>query len=255
MVKKDTFLYSHNPKSEGARELAKALKIRRIKPQGSAFIPSIDKTIINWGSSALPEGYLKARVLNQPEKVATSSNKLLAFKELQQTVRSVPFTTELETVKEWLSEGFSVCARTILNSSSANGLFIFDGIETFINAKLWTKYIKKKDEFRVHVIGKDVILVQRKAFKKENVNENSQIDKRIRNLDNGYIFSRNDFSVPGDILKQSIESIKTLGLDFGAVDVLWNEKQQQAYVLEVNTAPGLQGSTIEDYANGFEKIL
>ena len=37
------------------------------------------------------------------------------------------------------------------------------------------------------------------------------------------------------------------GLDFGAVDVLWNERQQKAYVCEVNTAPGLEGITLDNY--------
>jgi D-alanine-D-alanine ligase-like ATP-grasp enzyme len=42
-------------------------------------------------------------------------------------------------------------------------------------------------------------------------------------------------------------------LDFGAVDVIWNEKQQRAYVLEVNTAPGLEGQTVDDYARGIKE--
>jgi glutathione synthase/RimK-type ligase-like ATP-grasp enzyme len=45
------------------------------------------------------------------------------------------------------------------------------------------------------------------------------------------------------------------GLDFGAVDVIWNERQQRAYVLEINSAPGLEGTTIDDYVRYFGRQI
>ena len=42
-------------------------------------------------------------------------------------------------------------------------------------------------------------------------------------------------------------AIKALGLDFGAVDIIYNEAEDQHYVLEVNTAPGLEGTTLQKY--------
>ena len=44
-------------------------------------------------------------------------------------------------------------------------------------------------------------------------------------------------------------------VDFGAVDVVWNQQNGQAYVLEINTAPGLAGQTITSYANAFRRFL
>ena len=49
--------------------------------------------------------------------------------------------------------------------------------------------------------------------------------------------------------------LKELGLDFGAVDVIWNEHESKAYVLEINTAPGLEGSTVEDYKEFFNRAV
>jgi glutathione synthase/RimK-type ligase-like ATP-grasp enzyme len=46
-------------------------------------------------------------------------------------------------------------------------------------------------------------------------------------------------------------AVAALGLDFGGVDVIWNERRQMAYVLEVNTACGLEGQTVNDYAEAF----
>ena len=45
------------------------------------------------------------------------------------------------------------------------------------------------------------------------------------------------------------------GLDFGAVDVIWNSRRLEAYVLEINSAPGLQGQTVENYAAAFRRLL
>jgi D-alanine-D-alanine ligase-like ATP-grasp enzyme len=47
----------------------------------------------------------------------------------------------------------------------------------------------------------------------------------------------------------------TTGLDFGAVDVIWNAQKEKPYVLEINTAPGLEGQTIADYAAFFSGDL
>jgi D-alanine-D-alanine ligase-like ATP-grasp enzyme len=44
-------------------------------------------------------------------------------------------------------------------------------------------------------------------------------------------------------------------LDFGAVDVIYNRAQDKAYVLEVNTAPGLEGSTLDNYVEAIQKVL
>jgi D-alanine-D-alanine ligase-like ATP-grasp enzyme len=44
-------------------------------------------------------------------------------------------------------------------------------------------------------------------------------------------------------------------LDFGAVDVIWNEKEDKYYVLEVNTACGLEGTTLDKYVEQFRRYV
>ena len=51
----------------------------------------------------------------------------------------------------------------------------------------------------------------------------------------------------------AIKAVELCGLYFGAVDMIWNAYKKQGYVLEINTAPGLEGQTVENYAEHFAK--
>src|SRR5690606_23689172 len=125
--------------------------------------------------------------------------------------------------------------------------------EGFTNSEFWVKYKKKKDEFRVHVAFGRVIDVQRKALRQTdhegNPIDTTKIDFRIRNLAHGFIFKRHDISVPSCVTEEAVKAVEALGLDFGAADVIYNAAEGKAYVLEVNTAPGLEGTTVESYTN------
>jgi hypothetical protein len=39
------------------------------------------------------------------------------------------------------------------------------------------------------------------------------------------------------------------------VDIGWNRHEAQGYVYEVNTAPGLEGATIDSYRRAFIELL
>ena len=75
-----------------------------------------------------------------------------------------------------------------------------------------------------------------------------ETNSKIRTEEHGWVFCRGNVQVPDDVKLQAESAVSALGLDFGGVDVIWNEKEQQAYVLEVNTAPGLEGTTVTTYA-------
>ncbi len=77
----------------------------------------------------------------------------------------------------------------------------------------------------------------------------------VRNHDNGWVFCRQDVHPPDEVINQSIEAVRALGLDFGATDVGWNEYYQKACVFEVNTAPGLEGTTLENYTTFFKNVV
>jgi hypothetical protein len=254
---KGVFLYAHGP-SDGAKALCDALKIKRIKNEGSRFKGSPNRTVIVWGASEVSREVNRCQVINNPLICSAVINKLLFFDSLKDTdCRTVPHTEDANVAKEWIRDGSTVCARLKLRASGGDGLVLFDGLDPFPVAPLYTKYVKKRDEFRIHVLKGEVISVQRKAVKRleEGQEHPPGRDVRIRNLSNGYIFARNDVVVPDDVKLQALNVFKHIDLDFGAVDVIYNQKQGQAYVLEVNTAPGLEGTTVTDYAEAFKRFL
>lgn len=171
-------------------------------------------------------------------------------------VRTPEFTTSREEAFRWLVKGHTVVERHVLNGNSGAGIRLVEpnGEEELTKAPLYVKYVPKKQEYRIHVCGGEAVDIQRKARRKDVADED--INWKIRNHDNGFIFARNeDGVVPPDVIVQAVNSVKLLGLDFGAVDVIFNDKEQQAYVLEVNTAPGLSGSTLEGYVSRFKAII
>ena len=251
-------IYTHNPKSQGAKELKDGLKIRRIKNENSTFRGSKDKVVINWGSANLPDEVKRSKVLNTQKAVAVASDKLQTFDVLSKNKVSIPdWTTDAKVAMDWVAAGATVVARTILRGSSGAGIVLMDkdDMKSFTKAPLYTKYIPKKEEFRIHVMGKKIISEQKKALRNGWIEEHGPPNYKIRNLDNGFVFIRNNITIPGPVRDQAIAAVEALGLDFGAVDVIWNEKQKTAYVLEVNTAPGLEGQTVDDYVKGFKDYV
>lgn len=173
--------------------------------------------------------------LNSCEAVKTAANKIKTFATIGHLC--VPYTTDMEEAKRW--EG-PVVVRHTVTGNSGQGIEIVDDPLDIPEAPLYTKYIKKASEWRVHVFQGKAIDVTRKIRDPERTPTNWQ----VRNHDNGFIFARESGEPPcQSIITHAIEAVAGLGLDFGAVDVIWNQHQERAYVLEVNTAPGLEGET------------
>ena len=247
-------LYPYKPGSESSKLLADALGIKRISHRNSKFKGSQDKVVINWGASELPEEVAKCNVLNKPEAVAIATDKLKFFIHMEDSVVSIPeFTTDRHLAQIWYDQEIDVVCRTILNGYGGKGIVLADSKQGIVDAPLYTKYIPKKSEYRVHVFDGNVIAVQRKARRRDVPDD--QINWKIRNMEGGFIFARNEGlgEVPNDVKFQALSCVLSCGLTFGAVDVIYNEKHDRAYVLEVNTAPGLAGETLNDYVKEFKK--
>lgn len=247
------FIYPYNAGSESVKNLKVALPARVIKLEGSKFKPSSSKTIINWGSSKLPESYKACRVLNKPEIISLCSNKLTFFKTFGEDTNLIEHTTEPKAVKEALEKGFSVVVRHTLQGHSGEGIEIFtpkDLLEKEIpKAPLYTGYKKKKHEFRLHVLNNKIIDVQRKALRTDTERP-EEPNFTVRTHTNGFIFVRDDVATEKEIecaKKCVLDFHQKTGLDFGAYDVLYNSKEHKAYIIEINTAPGLTGTTLENY--------
>ena len=248
------WIYSYDFASNGARELAESLNAKRIRREGSLFKGGQDKTVINWGALAIPEEVQKCRIINTPEQIRCVSNKLEFFRSYSHRFRSVPWTVNQNEAEDWYMGGATVVARTALSGSGGLGIvFCREGEERLVSAPLYTRYIPKKHEYRVHFMNGEIIDYQRKALNPDFNQE--EVDWRLRNLENGFIFVRGDVTLPPDVLRQAEVCAHAVDLTFGAIDLIFNEKAGRAYVLEVNSAPGLMGTTVARYANAFRNLL
>lgn len=252
-------LYPYKPGSKSATALASALGTKTIRHKGSKFRGGEDKIIINWGASEVPEEVSKCTIVNNPEAVKLASNKLKFFEHVKDSVSIPEFTTDREVAKGWYDEGTIVVSREKLTGNSGEGIALLSendrSWDSYFHdaAKVYVKYVKKKDEFRIHVVDGVVIDKRRKALRSDFPKERA--DFRIRNYDGGFIFARDGFDVPPCVEEEAVKAVAACGLDFGAVDVVWNNFHQKAYVLEVNTAPGLEGSTVDNYAEAFDEMF
>jgi hypothetical protein len=208
-----------------------------------------DDVIINWGfGGEIPVA--NAKVINKPEAVRQAVNKFKAFTALSGAdVETVPWTANLAVAQEWQANGNTIIARTTLTGHSGDGIVVVDKGEPLVDAPLYTRYIFKEKEFRVHATKNKVLDTHRK------VRDPAQEPKswKIRSHDNGFIFQRTGIEPDAKRDKLAIAAVKALGLDFGAVDIV-EDKQGKCYVLEVNTAPGLEGVTIPLYATGLKEL-
>jgi glutathione synthase/RimK-type ligase-like ATP-grasp enzyme len=243
-------MYAYNKYSKGAKALAKSLGIKRIRHKNSKFKPRVNTTIINWGSHTYPDKMNRCGWINKPYLVAQAANKLSFFK-LVRGPHIPPWTEDKDEAALWSRDGCAVVCRTLLNSHSGKGIVIAATEEQLVDAPLYVKYIKKKDEFRVHIFRGKVFDVQRKARRIEHEHP----DWQVRNHANGFIYQRNDVELPAGVERAALEVFERTGLDFGAFDIIYNAHEEKPYVLEVNTAPGLTGTTLENYTKIFKEFI
>lgn len=103
-------------------------------------------------------------------------------------------------------------------------------------SQFFTKFIPSTAEYRVWIYRRKHLGTYVKVLAHPE-----QYRGIGRNYDNGFSFNLVDSaSVPRVAVDMAAQAVTSLGLDFGAVDMLLG-KDGQYYVLEVNTAPGVEG--------------
>lgn len=159
-------------------------------------------------------------------------------------------------------------------------------------ANYFQNMIEIKDEYRTHVFGGKVIYAVQKvkrtseemeaAFIEDEMARQKSLSEKagetfsevavlpflkrqakkfaadganmmIRSNRLGWKFKRVK-SLPKDVEAQAISACKVLGLDFGAVDMC-TDASGKAWVIEVNTGPGLEESTFTAYVEVLKEKL
>lgn len=265
----EVIIYPYKMASASAvalRDSLRAINVpaKLVRPDG-AFVPRDRHLIINWGNSSAPNW--DGKMANEPIAVSSAANKLTCLRQLQagqnrmaypSNLFHIPFTTSLEEAYGWLAEGSTVFSRTLLNSHSGGGIIINRPVVDFddafiVNAPLYTRYIKKFKEFRVHVFDGGVIDIQekRRALDFERTDDQAL----LRSHANGWNFARENIEAPTQLHQLAIDAVHALGLDFGGVDIIYNQRLNTCYILEVNTAVGLEGTTLQIYRDAIVRKL
>ena len=257
-------IVSYDTTSISAKAIARFRKGKnRIRPEGN-FRGQYGDTIINWGfrgnisSSVIGD----ATLLNKPENVGLASNKIKCLTLLEDN--GVP-TLEFYTNKDELLEAFhgdagfgtKVYCRQRISSHSGRGIVIATKPDEVVDANLYTVEFENDREYRVHIFNGKIIDIQQKRRMSSERRERlglGDVVNDVRNKDNGWsfvrnnvIFKNNDDEFINDLFTTSMNAINVLGLDFGAIDLLYNSENDEAVVCEVNTAAGQKVGTTTNY--------
>jgi len=210
---------------ETASKLGEALKVEVFLTEN---VPRTYK-LINWGRKIENEEIKRQIICNKNVISSKLKKKLLMIKA---GVRTPKCSSKLPAIIKPGNRIIYRYEKLLLENSY---------IEEFIEAKL---------EYRIHVFRNSFHY----AF---HVDEKKGGDGLIRNLENGWIFQEisefNDLVI--QVINESIKAVRALDYDFGAVDVLVS-KDDQIYILEVNSAPGIKRrKLIEKYVRNFQPLL
>lgn len=248
----------YKPGSESARAISRSLGVMRLKHENSRFRPRQRDVIINWGHSRgnqLIGDHV--RWMNHPNAVGKCSNKLRTFQELEHLGLTVPFTTNIEEARMALMGGRTrrIFCRQSLNGHSGEGIVVARTPEEVVNAPLYTHGIPKETEYRIHVSKEFGVFdsVEKKA--RQGARELPTWNSDVRSYNNGWVFAREGSHPSDEVLAAAVLAVEELGLDFGAVDICTERNTGRPYVLEINSSPALQGTTLERYTEMFRNSL
>lgn len=275
--------------SNGAQELATAvheysrslgnnnLRINSLKlksaPQASRWTYQPGDYIINYGNSSWEARNFQCTVpvqgedvINSPRHVARTTDKRVTFDWVRRSwpqEMAIPSTTNHTQARDWLQSGCDIVERHQVKGHSGEGIRIVSGRDNglpndLLRAPLYTAYVNKRREFRVHIVrigDQYQYLIQQKRRRMDHTDP----DWRIQNLQNGFIYATE--AVDDDVDTTQLQWIARMALrdlDFGAVDILeannsdYNQQKLhynggELLLLEVNSAPGIKADSVKNF--------
>lgn len=252
--------------SDSVRELTSAIntKIQELRlnanvmslvSEGSRYRSRVGDIVVNYGNRRYNDSFFGgATVLNSVVALNRAANKVAAFNALRLAeVKTVEYTTDRELALNW-NQNEIVYERGTLTGHSGEGITVRLPREGIADAPLYTKGIQgPRREWRVHVFEGVITYVQKK-IRRNGYRDLSTYREDVRNHHTGWVYSSNFQDAPPDqVLIQAHKAVSALGLNFGAVDLI--SKNTNAWVLEVNTAPGLTGTTLETYTHNIVEFV
>lgn len=202
--------------------------------------------LIRWGSSKRIDYIPSDQTINLRRAIATATDKLETLRKLERAGVPVPeFSTNPRNIS------YPMLARETTGMQGRDIVPILqqqDLEARGVSGEFYTEYVPTKLEYRVHVVGNEIVKVSQKVLE-----EPDDYNPFIRNYETGYRFKNPRTRHPG--IQQAVAAVNSLDLDLGAVDLIIGE-DDRPYVLEVNTAPSLEaGVSLSAYGDKLAEML
>jgi hypothetical protein len=145
---------------------------------------------------------------------------------------------------------YPVLVRKTLTGSGGIGIVIVRNKEEFLPYRrsnyVWTEFMNLSREYRIHMLGENISRI----FEKLPIDSNNKEEIPIRNLHRGYHYSL-VAGVEGftELKLACKELFSFFGNRFYGLDIGWNRDSKKYFVIELNSAPGLNEHTAVDYAH------
>lgn len=238
---KRAVVLTYDSDSKGAKSLTSHLDGRMIRHRE---ILRDNECLINWGSGHSSGQGWKSEWLNKPAAVCRAVDKLEAFWCFAHDWVPHPlWTRDVDDVRSWLQSGYTVLSRATSSGMMGQGISILNTPSASIpSAEFYAKHVQHSEEYRVHVFKELVCNLGRKVALRPGAN------MMVRNADEHNWDFEYVSTAPFPVLQAGLKAVMSLGLDFGAADVGYRQRDNTAWVFEVNSAPGVGHYTITKYA-------
>lgn len=207
--------------------------------------------LINYGIGTTPVWWDQLSedciVLNTPQAVALSSNKIATFRALDELeIPAVPWTREKAIAQSWLKAGRRVAVRGRVRAMGGKGMSIAHPGDELADARLYTRLVRGEfvREFRtVFFNGKPIATFQKRK------RAGMEVDPYIRSFRRGWVFTVHHIELTEEAAANVASYGKLLheqkGMGFMALDYVSNTRKAWVRVLETNTAPGIRAITLK----------
>lgn len=234
-----------------SKELAVALGGFRINPTAHSYVRKPDHRLINWGCSDSHYAFRDGD-FNRPEAVRKAVSKTTAFTIWKRAdVRCPEFTTDKQQAQAWANNGSNVYARDRECGARGEGITVYKPWDAVGVHRFYTKGVPIRREYRIHVGRGRCIDITQKLRR----NGHQDANPLVRTAGNGWVFCRNNIRTPqAETVNLCIKAVMALGLDFGGVDCC-ETVSGEAVIFEVNTAPAIEGTTVQHYVEFFKEHL
>lgn len=191
-------------------------------------------------SGGLMEFRSTVRELNNLSSILRNSNKYTFLEDMDEAEVRVPHhSRNLDEVD------YPLVARRDYHSACSFLHYAEDlrGLSSIsFTPQYFLKYIKPIREYRVHMFKGEVIKVQTRYPR----------DPTPHNIKHGSKFGwglhiRQHIPISSRLKDMCVKSFEAMNLDFGAIDAILGE-DRRFYLLEINTAPGLNDDSASKYA-------